>query len=77
MALADITNPGSILTWAMECVEGKLRGILQELYTTNEEDNEHFPSMRDIKEAIENSLEVTPQNTITNENSKRRKHKKL
>ncbi|KAG4096600.1 hypothetical protein H8356DRAFT_1326193 [Neocallimastix lanati (nom. inval.)] len=59
MALADITNPGSILTWAMECVEGKLRGILQELYTTNEEDNEHFPSMRDIKEAIENSLEIT------------------
>ncbi|MBE6487081.1 MAG: hypothetical protein E7Z85_09605 [Methanosphaera stadtmanae] len=61
MALADITNPRSILTWAMECVEGKLRGTLQELHTIDEEGNEHFPSMREIKEAIENSLEVTPQ----------------
>jgi len=43
MALADITNPRSIHTWAVECVEGKLRGILQELHTTDEEGNEHFP----------------------------------
>ncbi|ORY04882.1 hypothetical protein LY90DRAFT_519390, partial [Neocallimastix californiae] len=61
MSLADINNPKNILTWAIECVDGKLKGTLQELHTKNEEENDTYPSIEEIKKAIENELEITPQ----------------
>ena len=61
MSLADINNPKNILTWAIECVDGKLKGTLQELHTKNEEENDIYPSIEEIKKAIENELEITPQ----------------
>jgi len=60
MSLADINNPKSILSWAIECVDGKLKGILQELHTKNEEDDT-YPLIEEIKKAIEDELEITPQ----------------
>ncbi|ORY60313.1 hypothetical protein LY90DRAFT_643325 [Neocallimastix californiae] len=61
MKLAGINNPASIHTWATECVEGKLRGVLQDLVKVNEDEEEEFPSMKKIKEALEEALEITPQ----------------
>ena len=60
MSLADINNPKSILSWAIECVDGKLKGILQELHTKNEEDDT-YPLIEEIKKAREDELEITPQ----------------
>ena len=45
----------------MECVEGKLRGILQDLVTTDEEGGKKYPSIDQMKKTIEDALEVTPQ----------------
>jgi len=61
MKLANITAPSSIHTWAMECVEGKSRGVLQNLVTTDNEGNEKYPTINEMKAALEDSLEVTPQ----------------
>jgi DNA-binding transcriptional regulator GbsR (MarR family) len=61
MKLANITSPSSIHTWAMECTEGKLRGVLQELVTTDQEGNEVYPSFQEIKKALEDAMEITPQ----------------
>ncbi len=61
MKLANITAPASIHTWAMECVEGKSKGVLQDLVSTDEEGNEKYPSIKEMKTALEESLEVTPQ----------------
>jgi len=61
MRLANITEPMNIHSWAMECVEGKLRGILQDLVTTDEEGGKKYPSIDQMKKAIEDALEVTPQ----------------
>jgi len=61
MRLANITEPMNIHSWAMECVEGKLRGILQDLVTTDEEGGKKYPSINQMKKAIEDALEVTPQ----------------
>jgi len=59
MSLANITNPMSMHSWAMECVEEKLRGI-QDLYII--EDGFHnYPTIQEIKDAIEKVLEITPQ----------------
>ena len=61
MKLADINSPSSIHTWAMECVEGKLRGVLQDLVTSDKEGNEVYPNVKQMKKALEEALEVTPQ----------------
>eukprot|EP00833_Pecoramyces_ruminatium_P007904 jgi/Orpsp1_1/1181936/evm.model.c7180000079194.1 len=61
MKLANISNPASLHTWATECVEGKLRGVLQDLVKVNKDGEEEFPTMKEIKEALEEALEVTPQ----------------
>jgi len=61
MKLADINTPSSIHTWAMECVEGKLRGVLQDLVTINEDGEEVYPNVKQMKKALEDALEVTPQ----------------
>ena len=58
MSIADITNPKNILSWVIECVDGKLKGTLQELHTKDEEDNNIYPSIKEFKEAIKNKLEV-------------------
>jgi len=60
MSLANITNPMSIHSWAMECVEGKLRGIIQDLYTI-EDGVQNYPTIQEIKDAIEKALDITPQ----------------
>jgi len=50
----------SIHSWEIECVEGKLRGVIQDLYTI--EDGVHnYPTIHEIKDAIEKALEITPQ----------------
>ena len=61
MKLANINSPSSIYTWAMECVEGKLRGVLQDLVTTNEDGEEVYPNIQQMRKALEEALEVTPQ----------------
>jgi len=61
MKLANITSASSIHTWATECVEGKLRGVLQDLVTKDSDGHEEYPSMQKMKEALEEVLEVTPQ----------------
>ena len=61
MKLADINTPSSIHTWAMECVEGKLRGVLQDLVTINEDGEEVYPNVKQMKKALEDALEVIPQ----------------
>jgi len=61
MKLANITEPSSIHSWAMECVEGKLRGTLQDLVTLDNHGVEQYPSIDEMKAALEVSLEVTPQ----------------
>ena len=61
MKLANISSPSSIHTWATECVEGKLRGVLQDLTTTDENGNEQYPTIEDMKKALEEALEVSPQ----------------
>ena len=60
MKLANINTPESIHTWATECVGGKLRGVLQDL-VVKDEDEIKYPSMKEIKKALEEALEVTPQ----------------
>jgi len=59
--LANITSPATRHSWAMECVEGKLRGTLQDLVTTNDQGEEIYPTIRQMKEALESALEITPQ----------------
>jgi len=49
MKLADINTLSSIHTWSMECVEGKLRGVLQDLVTINEDGEEVYPNVKQIK----------------------------
>ena len=61
MKLANISNKASIHTWAMECVEGKLRGVLQDLVQVNEAGEETYPNIEEMKTALEDALEVTPQ----------------
>jgi len=61
MRLANITEPMNIHSWAMECVEGKLRGVLQDLAIPNQDGTMKYPSIEEMKEAIEDALEVTPQ----------------
>jgi len=61
MKLANITNPISVHTWAMECVEGKLRGALQDLAPEEETDEKGYPSIERMKKTLEDVLEVTPQ----------------
>jgi len=61
MKLANINAPASIHTWAMECVEGKLRGVLQDLVITNNDGEEVYPDIQKMKKALEEALEVTPQ----------------
>jgi len=61
MRLANINTAASRHSWAMECVEGKLRGTLQDLVTTNEEGEEIYPTVKQMKEALEEALEITPQ----------------
>jgi len=46
MKLADINTPSLIYTWAIECVEGKLRGVLQDLVSTNEDGEEVYPKVK-------------------------------
>jgi len=50
MALADITSQKSVYTWALESVDGKLRGAIQELH---EEDSQEYPSIKEIKKVLE------------------------
>jgi len=61
MKLANIGSPATRHSWAMECVEGKLRGVLQDLVTTDEQGEEVYPTIRQMKEALEEALEITPQ----------------
>jgi len=61
MRLTNITEPMNIHSWAMECMEGKLKCILQDLVTTDEERTTTYPSINQMKKAIEDALEVTPQ----------------
>ena len=61
MKLTDINTPSSILAWAMECVERKLRGVLQDLVTINEDGEEVYPNVKQMKKALEDALEVTSQ----------------
>eukprot|EP00833_Pecoramyces_ruminatium_P010203 jgi/Orpsp1_1/1184235/evm.model.c7180000088647.1 len=61
MKLANITSISSIHTWATECIEGKLRGVLQDLVVEDSEGNEEYPTMEEMKKALEEALEVTPQ----------------
>jgi len=61
MRLENITEPMNIHSWAMECVESKLRGILQDLVTTDEEGATTYLSINQMKKAVEDALEVTPQ----------------
>ena len=58
MALADITSQKSVYTWALESVDGKLRGAIQELH---EEDSQEYPSIKEIKKVLEEKLRITPQ----------------
>jgi len=60
MALADIESPKSIFIWALECVNGRLRGVVQELEKETE-DGKIYPSIKEIKEALEEALRITPQ----------------
>ncbi|KAG4105818.1 hypothetical protein H8356DRAFT_1347745 [Neocallimastix lanati (nom. inval.)] len=50
MALADITSQKSVYTWALESVDGKLRGAIQELH---EEDYQDYPSIKEYKRTPE------------------------
>eukprot|EP00833_Pecoramyces_ruminatium_P000606 jgi/Orpsp1_1/1174638/evm.model.c7180000050837.1 len=59
MKLANITNSASIHTWAIECAERKLKGVLQDLVTINEE--EEYPSIEEMKKALKDALEIRPQ----------------
>ena len=61
MKLANINDHASIHSWAMECVEGKLRGVLQDLVTQDEQGNKQYPSIHQMKEALEEAMVVTPQ----------------
>jgi len=60
MALADIESPKSIFIWALECVNGRLRGVVQELEKETE-DGKIYPSIKEMKEALEEALRITPQ----------------
>jgi len=53
MALADITSQKSVYTWALESVDGKLRGAIQELH---EEDYQDYPSIKEYKRVLEEKL---------------------
>ena len=50
----------SIHSWAMEYVEGKLGGIIQDLYTI-EDGVQNYPTIQEIKDVIEKALDITPQ----------------
>ena len=61
MKLTDISSPSLIHIWAMESVEGKLRGVLQDLVTIDKDGKEVYPNVKKIKKTLEEALEVTPQ----------------
>ncbi|OUM56190.1 hypothetical protein PIROE2DRAFT_19314, partial [Piromyces sp. E2] len=60
MRLANLTSASTIHSWALECVEGELRGVLQDLVQVNNEE-ERYPTIKEMKEALEEALEITPQ----------------
>ncbi|OUM60084.1 hypothetical protein PIROE2DRAFT_63366 [Piromyces sp. E2] len=60
MRLANLTSASTIHSWALECVEGELRGVLQDLVQVNNEE-ERYPTIKKMKEAVEEALEITPQ----------------
>ncbi len=67
MELSDIDDPRKMFAWAKECVPGRLKGVIENL---KEEDEEAemiiYPSITDIKTAIEEFLDITPQEKCFN-----------
>ena len=67
MELSDIDDPRKMFAWAKECVPGRLKGVIEDL---KEEDEEAemiiYPSITDIKTAIEKFLDITPQEKCFN-----------
>jgi len=67
MELSDIDDPRKMFAWAKECVPGRLKGVIEDL---KEEDEEAemiiYPSITDIKTAIEKFLDITPQEKYFN-----------
>ncbi|OUM70098.1 hypothetical protein PIROE2DRAFT_1777, partial [Piromyces sp. E2] len=41
-----------------ECVEGKFRGVLQDLINKDSDGHEEYSTMKEMKEALEEALEV-------------------
>jgi len=65
MELANIEEPKRIFAWAKECVQGRLKGILEDLKTIDGDDVT-YPNINEMKTAIEDYLEVTQQEKCFN-----------
>jgi len=60
--LSDIEDPRKIFAWAKECVPGRLKGVIEDLKEEDEKAEMNiYPSITDIKTAIEKFLDITPQ----------------
>ena len=65
MELSDISEEKKIFAWAKECVQGRLKGVIDDL--KEEEDGIiKYPSVDEIKESIEKYLNITPQEKCFN-----------
>jgi len=67
MELSDINEPKKVFAWAKENVPGRLKGILEDLVTNDDEEYMNiYPDVAAIKNAIEIVLEITPQEKCSN-----------
>jgi len=61
MKLANGNTSSLIHILTMKCVEGKLRGVLPDLVTINKDGEEVYLNVNQMKKALEDALEKTPQ----------------
>ena len=64
---SDINEPKKVFAWAKECVTDRLKGILEDLVINDDEEHMTiYSNIPAIKNTIEITLEITPQEKCSN-----------
>lgn len=61
MELSGIEDKKKIFIWAKESMQGMLKGVVEDQKVRNEDGTYNYPTLEEIKAALEEHLDITPQ----------------